>query len=200
MHEPRYKPGLGLGYAVSPTGADHCHSLHDPGVQSAGEDGFVKNSTLRGMGVLEPVPLDSLGPQKVRAVVYHTIEQTMLNCLPLCLFVPWTFEEKRQLVQAATGFDVSNYELLKVGERAFTLARLYNVREGFTAQDDRLPERSYGPTTGGALADGGIDPQELRQAIQTYYGMFGWHQETGVPLPHKLHELGVSWAIDHLPK
>jgi aldehyde:ferredoxin oxidoreductase len=29
MHEPRYKRGLAIGYAVSPTGADHCHSLHD---------------------------------------------------------------------------------------------------------------------------------------------------------------------------
>jgi aldehyde:ferredoxin oxidoreductase len=29
MHEPRFKKALGVGYAVSPTGADHCHNLHD---------------------------------------------------------------------------------------------------------------------------------------------------------------------------
>ncbi|NLX43640.1 MAG: aldehyde ferredoxin oxidoreductase, partial [Chloroflexi bacterium] len=32
MHEPRLKRGLAIGYAVSPTGADHCHSLHDTGL------------------------------------------------------------------------------------------------------------------------------------------------------------------------
>lgn len=29
MHDPRYKRALGVGYAVSPTGADHNHNLHD---------------------------------------------------------------------------------------------------------------------------------------------------------------------------
>jgi len=30
LHEPRYKPGMGVGYTVSPTGADHSHNMHDP--------------------------------------------------------------------------------------------------------------------------------------------------------------------------
>ncbi len=29
MHEPRLKKALGLGYAISPTGADHNHNFHD---------------------------------------------------------------------------------------------------------------------------------------------------------------------------
>jgi len=32
MHEPRLKRALAIGYAVSPTGADHCHALHDTGL------------------------------------------------------------------------------------------------------------------------------------------------------------------------
>ena len=43
MHEPRLKRGLGIGYAVSPTGSDHCHSLHDA---------FVSYSKLRPPGVI----------------------------------------------------------------------------------------------------------------------------------------------------
>jgi len=73
------------------------------------------------------------------------------------------------------------------------------LREGLTAEEDRLPERSYGPTRGGALADGGIDREELREAIHTYYGMMGWDRETGVPTVEKLQELGVGWAVEHLP-
>ncbi len=70
MHEPRLKRGLAIGYAVSPTGADHCHSLHDTGLATPTEEGFNPNGGLRGMGVLEPVPLEDLGPHKVRATMY----------------------------------------------------------------------------------------------------------------------------------
>jgi len=200
MHEPRLKRGQAIGYALSPTGADHCHALHDMGLVSATEEGFQPSAGLRGMGVLEPMPLESLGPEKVRATIYATVEQLLNNCLNLCMFVPWTLDEKVEMVRAATGWDVTAYELVKVAERALTLARLFNVREGFGIEDDRLAERSSQPTTSGALADGGIDPQELRRAVQVYYGMMGWDEETGVPRPGRLHELDVSWAAGYVPK
>jgi aldehyde:ferredoxin oxidoreductase len=198
MHEPRFKRGLAIGYAVSPTGADHCHALHDSGLVYPNEDGFLQSGGLRQMGVLEAMDLESLGPEKVRATLYNTISSVVPNCLTICIFPGWSRDELVEMVRAATGFDVSVYELLKVGERALTLARVYNVREGFTSEDDTLCERSFGPTQGGALAEGGIDRDELRQAMQIYYGMAGWDQE-GVPTPGKLYELDVAWAIDYLP-
>jgi aldehyde:ferredoxin oxidoreductase len=124
--------------------------------------------------------------------------QVLLNCLPLCLFVPWTVKEICQLVEAATGFDVTSHELLKVGERALNLAQVFNIREGFRGEQDRLPERSYGPKTSGVLAEGGIDRAELREAIGTYRGMMGWDRRTGVPTVDTLHELGVGWAAAQL--
>jgi len=188
MHEPRFKRALAISYAVSPTGADHhCHALHDTALVDPGDDILLIHGTLESMGVLELMPLESLGPEKVRATLYSTISQVMSNCLPTCMFVPWT------------GWDVSAYELMKVGERALTLARVYNVREGFGIDDDRLSERSYGPTRDGALADGGIDHKALREAVHTYYAMAGWDRETGVPLVEKLGELDVSWAAEYLP-
>jgi aldehyde:ferredoxin oxidoreductase len=66
--------------------------------------------------------------------------------------------------------------------------------------DDHLPERSHTPTIGGALAEGGIDREELREAMHTYYAMMGWNKETGVPTVEKLQELGVGWAAEYLPK
>jgi aldehyde:ferredoxin oxidoreductase len=200
MHEPRFKRGLAIGYAVSPTGADHCHSLHDSGLVYPGEDGFVQDGHLRSMGALEAIELESLGPDKVRATLYNSMDSIMQNCLAICTFTGWSLRELSDMVRAATGWDVGEYELLKVGERAMTLARTFNMREGLTAQDDQLCPRSYGPTRGGALADGGIDTEELHQALQTYYVMMGWERETGVPTVEKLQELGVGWAAAHLPR
>jgi aldehyde:ferredoxin oxidoreductase len=190
---------LAIGYAVSPTGADHCHSLHDSGLVMPDEDGFVQNADLRSMGVLEAMDLESLGPEKVRASIYHSMTMIMDNCLTMCTFPGWHVHDLTEMVRAATGWDVTTYELLKVGERAMTLARTFNMREGFTVEDDALCPRSYGPTTNGALSEGGIDMEELRQAMHHYYVMMGWERETGVPTMEKLEELGVGWAAAYLP-
>jgi aldehyde:ferredoxin oxidoreductase len=199
MHEPRLKRGLAIGYALSPTGADHCHSLHDTNMVLPDENGFQQNGALREMGILEAMELESLGPEKVRATIYHSISSIAQNCLTICFFTGWSLRELSDMVQAATGWDVSEYELLKVGERAMTLARVFNMREGLTVEDDQLCPRSYSPTQGGALAEGGIDMEELREAVHMYYGMMGWERETGVPTVEKLHELGVGWAVEYLP-
>ncbi|MHB1318555.1 MAG: aldehyde ferredoxin oxidoreductase family protein [Anaerolineae bacterium] len=198
-HEPRFKRALGIGFAVSPTGADHMHSLHDAGLQNADANGFLPNGTLRGLGVLEPVALESLGPDKVRAHTYNTIDRAAQNCMLLCNFVPWTIAERVELINAATGWDVTAVELFEVGERALNLARVFNLREGLTAADDRLPERSYGPTRNGALADGGLDREDFQEAVQLYYGMMGWDEETGKPGRGTLERLGIGWAAQHLP-
>jgi aldehyde:ferredoxin oxidoreductase len=87
MHEPRYKRALGLGYAVSPTGADHCHNLHDTIVQG---DSWVK---LRPFGVTEGLPLESLGGEKVRAYKYWMEMRVLANCLSICHFPPWSFTD-----------------------------------------------------------------------------------------------------------
>jgi aldehyde:ferredoxin oxidoreductase len=199
MHEPRLKRGLAIGYSLSPTGADHCHSLHDTGLVYPGEDGFVQSGQMRGMGVLEAMELESLGPEKVRAAIANTISSIVQNCVTICSFTGWSLQELREMVQAATGWDVTDYELLKVGERALTLSRVFNMREGFTVEDDQLCPRSYSPTTDGALSEGGIDMEELREAVHTYYGMMGWDPQTGVPTVGKLQELDVGWAAASLP-
>jgi aldehyde:ferredoxin oxidoreductase len=200
MHEPRLKRGLAIGYAVSPTGADHCHSLHDTGLVEPDEDGFIPNGRLRGMGIMEAMELESLGPEKVRATIYNSMASIMINCLTMCSMPGWDLEDLADMVRAATGWDVTEYELLKVGERAMTMARAFNMREGLTIDDDRLSERSYGPTQNGALSDGGIDREELREALHTYYSMMGWDKETGVPTVEKLEELGVGWVAEYLPE
>ena len=108
------------------------------------------------LGVLEAMELESLGPDKVRATLYNSISSIVPNCATICIFPGWSKSDLAEMIQAATGFDVTVFELFKVGERALNLARVFNMREGLNIDDDRLAERSYGPTIGGALADGGI--------------------------------------------
>ncbi len=193
MHEPRLKRGLGLGYAVSPTGADHCHNLHDTFMTP------LNYEKIRPLGIVEEVPVESLGPDKVRLYRYWTDMRVLANCMSVCQFPPWRFTEYRDLIQAVTGWDVSMLELVKVAERALNLARVFNVREGFTAADDWLPDRFFEPQTSGALSETAVDPGDLRNAIDTYYEMMGWDGD-GVPRPGTLQDLAIGWAVKYLPE
>ena len=87
---------------------------------------------------------------------------------------------------------------MKVGERAITLARVFNVIQGLGPAEDRLPPRMFQPFERGPLKDIALDPDKMKEAIQTYYKMMGWDPETGVPTPEKLYELQIEWAIEKL--
>ena len=191
MHEPRLKRGLGLGYAVSPTGADHNHNLHDTVMNARSYD------SLRPLGIYEEVPVYSLGPDKVRLFKSQMQMRVLANCLSVCQFPPWRFIEYRDLVQAVTGWDVSMHELVQVAERTLALARIFNLREGFTREDDWLPPRFFQPQTSGALSETSVDPAVLRKAVDTYYEMMGW-DEDGAPTEGTLYRLSIGWASQHL--
>ncbi|RLG42022.1 MAG: aldehyde ferredoxin oxidoreductase [Thermoproteota archaeon] len=194
MHEPRLKRGLGLGYAVSPTGADHCHNMHDTALNLE-----RVADELRSLGILEAPPVEDLGPRKVRTFYYYVNYMTLNNVLPICLFMPFNVLQKVEMVRAITGWNTTAWELLKVAERATTLTRIINLMRGFRSQDDWLPERFFQPRRSGALSDTAISRDELRRAIKLYYAMMGW-DENGIPTEERLHELDISWAIEKLPK
>ena len=69
---------------------------------------------------------------------------------------------------------------------------MINLRQGFSAEDDRLPPRFYQPKTDGALADKPLDPQTMAQTKRRYYALMGWDEDTGVPGPERLAELGIA--------
>jgi aldehyde:ferredoxin oxidoreductase len=100
-----------------------------------------------------------------------------------------TLKELWQLVKAATGFDYPKVaDLESVGERISTLARLFNVREGFSRPADTLPARNLTqPMTVGSAGGQVVD---LEPMVDEYYRIMGW-AENGVPTPERLEELGI---------
>jgi aldehyde:ferredoxin oxidoreductase len=195
MSDGRTQFGLGLGYAISPTGADHMHSAHDHWIDSEAPAGFLKLSFGMQNGVM---PHNDLSPEKVRWVVYKNAHLVLFNCLGWCQFHHYSVARIRDVLQAVTGWNIGTFELLKAGERALTMARAFNVREGLTAEADVLPVRMSEPLKAAAIDGWKIGPEELANARALYYGMMGWDEETGVPRAAKLHELGIGWVADQL--
>jgi aldehyde:ferredoxin oxidoreductase len=75
------------------------------------------------------------------------------------------------------------------------MARLFNLREGFSAADDGLPERLFSPLRKGKLAGQSLDRRQFEQMMSLYYEMAGW-DASGKPTMGKLAELGLAWAVE----
>jgi aldehyde:ferredoxin oxidoreductase len=190
MHEPRYKQGMGLHYSVHETGADHCSGIHD--------DRLSKNSAAwESIDVAELIPSTEMSTRKARMVYHVGLWRQMGNYLGLCLFVPWSYKQIRDAMEAITGWPMSYWKLMKAVERGITLSRIFNLREGFTAKDDTLPRRFFTSPTEGPLKDIAIDQEKLEQAQKVYYQMLGWN-ESGIPTYGRLVELDIEWASEYL--
>jgi aldehyde:ferredoxin oxidoreductase len=192
MHDPRGKLSQALAFSVCPTGADHNTSPFDDMYAKKGI--FLDNAAP--LGILEPVAQDSLGPEKVRLYTYLHIERSLYNSLLLCQFVappttPLTLTKLTEIVRAVTGWDVSEWEMMKVGERGITMARLFNVTHGIDRADDWLPDRMFQTIDIGPKMGKVVNAESLRDAIDLYYGMMGWDSE-GIPTKAKLAELGLT--------
>jgi len=191
MHDPRLKRGEALGYAISPTGADHVHNIDDTFL-------YPKlPKSYNSLGVLEPVPINNFGPKKVRLYKYVAQWNTLNNFLVMCDFPPWSVKQKVEIVRSVTGWNTTAFELMKVVERGNTLTRIFNNREGFTEKDDWLPPRFFKPKISGALNKTSVNPEDLQKAKLTYYDMMGW-TEQGIPKQSTLEELDIAWAANKI--
>jgi len=93
MAEPRVKFGLGLAYAISPTGADHLQHEHDgafdpklTGYSHNPDDPYGMIKHLFPFGILEPIEALSIGWEKVRLVTYFQHFWSFFECVDTCIF------------------------------------------------------------------------------------------------------------------
>jgi aldehyde:ferredoxin oxidoreductase len=198
MHEPRGKVGVGLGYAVNEAGADHLVAYHDSAFSNPESVSFKGALPL---GITEALPPREFSRKK--AANYAILESwaSAGKALGMCYFgpAPRSFiqvEDVIAAVRAATGWDLTVQDLLRAGERATNLTRVFNVREGFTRADDTLPDRLFQPLEGGALAGVGMSREQFEQTLTDLYEIKGWDPATAAPTRRRLRELGIEWAAD----
>ena len=181
-HDPRCFKGLASGYALSPRGACHLSSFTYPWERSAvfpefGYDTVQDRKANDGKGIL------TARFQDLMAVA---------DSLKICKFaisVGTRVEELAEWLSMVTGWDVSTDEILRTGERIFTLKRLYNEALGMNRKDDTLPERITGqPRATGESAD---TLPDLGRQLDEYYRFRGW-TENGVPSEVTLEKLGLK--------
>ncbi len=195
-HMPQVKRSLTLIYAVNPFGADHQSHEHDPSY-----DWYPDR--MAEMDLLDPQPDDVLNAEKVRYALYQQCLYSCMDSVSVCQFVfgaAWQLYGPSHLVDAVrgvTGWNVSLWELMKVGERRLNLMRAFNAREGVGSEVDTVPPKLLCPLQGGASDGVAVTAEEVETAKALYYQMAGW-DENGRPTRAKLEELALGWVADEL--
>ena len=102
-----------------------------------------------------------------------------------------------EVYEAVTGIETSLPELRKRADRAWTLLRLANLREGFQRErEEALPRKWFGD--GGFqdyVSEGPLSIEETEKMIDDYYREWGWDPQTGVPTPQALERLGLEGLV-----
>lgn len=194
MHEPRIKAALGVGYAVAPVGADHMMNIHDTNYTRPGGSIDRVNSALE--TPVQPTPFHVLNEDKLRIFYTELNWQHFQDCAVTCHFYPYDYRQMADALSGVTGLTYGIHDILAVGERAQTLARLFNLREGFTAADDNLPKRVITAFASGPLAGIEISDETFAWARRRYYELMGWHPVTGIPQPERLQALRLTPLLD----
>jgi aldehyde:ferredoxin oxidoreductase len=197
--EPRSQTNLALGYAVAPVGPRYDICEHDWDFDT--QVGWSHTLNLsRTLGILERIPMNHIGPDKVRNFKALHILWSAADALDFCIFAIaptrlLSLEDMAATLAAVTGWETSSHELMRLGERRLHLMRWYNLREGLTAADDRLPDRFYEePVASGPRQGDVIGRAAFEQAIETFYEMMGW-DEMGRPRPATLYDHGLEWVL-----
>jgi aldehyde:ferredoxin oxidoreductase len=190
MHEPRLKPAMGVGYAVAPVGADHMMNMHDTVFVRQG--GSLQRVNLAADPPVEPAPRGALDRNKLE-IFYHELNWSHFqDCALICMFYCYDYAQAAEALSGASGVEYGVHDVLAVGERAQTLSRLFNLREGFTAGDDVLPRRVMTAFDEGPIEGEGIDDGEFAWFRRAFYERMGWDPETGVPTDDRLEALGLA--------
>lgn len=190
MHEPRLKKALGVGYAVAPVGADHMMNMHDTDIAYDGEALKRVNSVLE--KPIGPQRTSDLGEDKLRAFHAEVNWMHFQDCAVNCHFYVYRYDHMANALSGVTGVEYSIHDILKVGARAQTLSRLFNLREGFTADDDKLPKRVRQAFREGPLAGIEISDESFNWAKRRYYELMKWDPNTGLPSEACLQELSLD--------
>ncbi len=170
--EPRGSWGMALAYSTSDRGA--CHQRT-----------WTPSAELRGdlpRFSFEGVPKFVKESQDERAACFSLV---------VCDFLPFNVPEMVEMLNSATGFSYTPESYLAVGERIWNLTRMFNVREGITADDDVLPKRFYSEKMPEGDAKGlVVDKDQFEKAKLEYYKLREWNDE-GIPTDAKLEKSGL---------
>lgn len=160
-YEPRKLKGMGLTFGTSPRGACHLRTT------------FYKPELS---GLIPPGQIEN----KAEMLIDYEDRLNIFDTLTLCRFYRdlYTWDELARSIELVTGQPTTKDSLREIAVRVVDMTRLYNIREGLVAADDRLPRRLHKEV----LPEGGeLTAADMEYMLQDYYRLRGW-DVNGIPV------------------
>ncbi len=153
-YDPRVLKGMGLAYATSDRGACHLRTT------------FYKPELA---GMIDPKQIEG----KAELLVDFEDRLTLFDSMILCRFYrdlyPW--ELLGELVEISTGIDGSKKSLKKIATSISTVVRDFNLKEGMTSLDEKLPNPFHIPLEDSKSV---ITKAESEQLLADYENLRKW--------------------------
>jgi len=194
-HDPKFSMSMGTGYVSDPT----------PGRHTTGNASWNESFGMK-------LPLPDAKPATIEAAtvglrsyegkgeaqrIWSNHHQA-LNGSGLCMFslltggLPYS-----RLINAATGWDMTDDEFLEAGERIQNMRHAFNVREGIKPADFKAHPRMTGevPLKHGPLAGVKVDQQKLKDM---YFDAMDWDRKSGRVSADRAKALGIDETLADL--
>lgn len=220
-YEPRSAVGQGLGYAVSNRGGCHlnagymivfeglCMAMNPfttrskaemnvftqdimEGISACGNCLFTSYTMLPGLllknpnGIMARTANSSLTLPGVGTLVNLLNRGRAGIVMENPMLLPYI-----KALKLTTGMKMNYKKFKEIGERGYNLERIFNVKRGLTAKDDRLPKR---------LTDEPIDKSNPKSKVpldelkRGYYKIRGWTAD-GIPMESTLKRLKIVGEV-----
>jgi aldehyde:ferredoxin oxidoreductase len=161
-YDPRVLKGMGLAYGTSDRGACHLRAT------------FYKPELSK---MIDPDQIEG------KAVMFAEWEDrlTIFDSLVLCRFYRdlYQWEELATMIKGTTGLELDTDGLKRIARNISDDTRRFNIREGLTPEDDKLPKRFCAealPETGKV-----ITREQMELLLADYYRARGWDSEGRPP-------------------
>ena len=186
-HDPKHAFYLATSYKMDPT----------PGRHFVGSE--LSDAPAYPAGLLPKFDLKSFAGRGKARKLGSSFNHVVV-CTGTCLFVFWAFpnvEPIADFMRAITGWEVTDDELLKTGERISNLRQAFNIREGLNPLESKVPDRVLGkpPLKEGPVAGVTVDEETM---IREYLTAMDWDLKTTKPSKKKLLELGLEDVAQEL--
>ncbi|RZN64255.1 MAG: aldehyde:ferredoxin oxidoreductase [Candidatus Methanoliparum thermophilum] len=171
-YDPRVMKGVALSYMVNDRG------------------GCYQKASMYMVELFELGDCLSYDDEKVYSLIEREDLFTILDSFPTCKFYQDSMDIKDcvEVLNALTGEEYDEEELLTISNRIQSLLRLWNVREGITREDDHLSKRCYEEPVPDGPAEGAVsDRKEEDRWLDIYYDKRGWDKD-GKPDEKSLEE------------
>ena len=177
-HDPRAFSGMATVYTIASRGASHMEG--DMYSVDMGQE-------FRQLGINAGDRLEN--DEKGMTAAKTQDFRAFFDSVIMCHFAIVPPERIIELLNLAIGSSYQLEDILKIGDRAVTMKRLFNLKCGLKTEDEKLPKPLLTPHPESVTDDfvPDVDAQ-----LDEYYEYRKWDRKTGKPSQTALDDLGLS--------